>query len=82
MPPGLLLQDPDVHTAIVGTTNIDHLEDNPAAEAGRLPEEMLAEIEHRFGPAVAASDSLVEDHVDRADHGEQRCPQGEPDIGQ
>ena len=48
-----LLQDPDVHTAIVGTTNIDHLEDNAAAaEAGRLPEEMLAEIERRFGPAV------------------------------
>lgn len=48
-----LLQDPEVHTAIVGTTNIDHLEDNAAAaEAGGLPEEMLAEIERRSGPAA------------------------------
>lgn len=44
-----LLGDPNVHTAIVGTTNIKHLEANvAAAEAGRLPDEMLAEIRARF----------------------------------
>ena len=44
-----LLCDPDVHTAIVGTTNIDHFEDNLAAtERGRLPDETLSEINSRF----------------------------------
>jgi aryl-alcohol dehydrogenase-like predicted oxidoreductase len=44
-----LLCDPNVHTAIVGTTNIKHLEANvAAAETGRLPDEMLAEIRARF----------------------------------
>jgi aryl-alcohol dehydrogenase-like predicted oxidoreductase len=48
-----LLRDPDVHTAIVGTTNIDHLEANvSAAEAGGLPEETLAEIRRRFNAAI------------------------------
>jgi aryl-alcohol dehydrogenase-like predicted oxidoreductase len=44
-----LLCDDNVHTAIVGTTNIDHLEDNVrSVERGRLPDEMLAEIRLRF----------------------------------
>ena len=48
-----LLRDPDVHTAIVGTTNIDHLEANvSAAEEGDLPEETLAEIHRRFKAAI------------------------------
>ena len=44
-----LLCDPDVHTAIVGTTNIDHFEANLAAtERGRLPDEMLSKIGRRY----------------------------------
>ena len=44
-----LLCDSNVHTAIVGTTNINHLEANvAAAESGRLPDDMLAEIRARF----------------------------------
>ena len=44
-----LLCDSNVHTAIVGTTNIDHFNDNLAAvERGRLPDEMLSEIRSRF----------------------------------
>ena len=44
-----LLCDPEVHTAIVGTTNIDHFNDNFAGtERGRLPAEMLAEISSRY----------------------------------
>jgi aryl-alcohol dehydrogenase-like predicted oxidoreductase len=44
-----LLCDPDVHTAIVGTTNINHFEDNLAAvERGRLPDEMLSGIRRQF----------------------------------
>jgi aryl-alcohol dehydrogenase-like predicted oxidoreductase len=44
-----LLGDTNVHTAIVGTTNIDHLEANFAAvERGRLPDAMLAEIRSRY----------------------------------
>ena len=51
-----LLCDANVHTAIVGTTNIDHFESNFAAvERGRLPEEMLAEIRQRF-ERVASSE--------------------------
>ena len=43
-----LLCDANVHTAIVGTTNLHHLEANiAAAESGRLPEEMLSEIGRR-----------------------------------
>ncbi len=48
-----LLCDDRVHTAIVGTTNIDHFEANLAAvERGRLPDEMLAEIGRRFERAA------------------------------
>ena len=44
-----LLCDADVHTAIVGTTNIAHFNDNLAGtERGRLPDEMLAEIRSRY----------------------------------
>ena len=44
-----LLCDADVHTAIVGTTNIDHFNDNLAGtERGQLPDEMLAEIRSRY----------------------------------
>lgn len=44
-----LLCDPDVHTAIVGTTNINHFEDNLAGtERGRLPDEILSEIRCRY----------------------------------
>jgi len=44
-----LLNDLNVHTAIVGTTNIHHLEANVSfAENGSLGEEMLAEIGRRF----------------------------------
>jgi hypothetical protein len=44
-----LLYDEHVHTAIVGTTNVQHLEANVAAvERGRLPEEMLGEIKRRY----------------------------------
>lgn len=44
-----LLCDPDVHTAIVGTTNIDHFNDNrDATERGRLPDEVLSEIKRRY----------------------------------
>ncbi|MCZ6680473.1 MAG: aldo/keto reductase [Candidatus Poribacteria bacterium] len=51
-----LLCDANVHTAIVGTTNIDHFEANFAAvERGRLPEEMLAEIRRRFEQVAADS---------------------------
>ncbi len=51
-----LLCDANVHTAIVGTTNIDHFESNFAAvERGQLPEELLAEIRQRF-EQVASSE--------------------------
>jgi len=44
-----LLYNPNVHTAIVGTTNIDHLEANVSfAESSGLGEEMLTEIRQRF----------------------------------
>ena len=44
-----LLCDPDVHTAIVGTTNIDHFNDNLAGtERGRLSDETLSEIKRRY----------------------------------
>lgn len=44
-----LLSDPEVHTAIVGTTNINHFNDNLAGtERGQLPDEMLSEISHRY----------------------------------
>ena len=40
---------PNVHTAIVGTTNLDHFESNVrAAEQGRLSEDLLAEIDRKF----------------------------------
>lgn len=49
-----LLCDADVHTAIVGTTNIDHFEDNRAGtERGRLPDEMLLEIRRRYEQVMA-----------------------------
>ncbi|MDA0748437.1 MAG: aldo/keto reductase [bacterium] len=45
-----LLDNANVHTAIVGTTNLKHLEANvAAAERGGLPEEMLKEIRQRYG---------------------------------
>jgi aryl-alcohol dehydrogenase-like predicted oxidoreductase len=48
-----LLSDTRVHTAIVGTTNIDHLEANVAdAERGGLDGEMLEEIGRRFEQVV------------------------------
>lgn len=48
-----LLGHSNVHTAIVGTTSIDHLEANvAAAEAGLLPEETQAEIKRRFEQVV------------------------------
>ena len=44
-----LLGNRDVHTAIVGTTNLGHLEANvAAAERGPLPEALRAEIQRRF----------------------------------
>ena len=44
-----VLCNENVHTAIVGTTNVDHLEANvAAAERGRLSNEMLGEIKLRF----------------------------------
>ena len=44
-----LLCDPEVHTAIVGTTNINHFNDNLAGtERGRLPDKMLSEISRRY----------------------------------
>ena len=47
-----LLSVPNVQTAIVGTTNLDHFESNVrAVEQGRLPDDMLAEIEKRFTQA-------------------------------
>jgi aryl-alcohol dehydrogenase-like predicted oxidoreductase len=43
-----LLGNPEVHTAIVGTTNLRHLEANVAfAERGALPEGLRAEIQRR-----------------------------------
>ncbi len=40
-----LMCDDNVHTAIVGTTNIDHLEDNvQSVEQGRLQDDILAAI--------------------------------------
>jgi aryl-alcohol dehydrogenase-like predicted oxidoreductase len=40
-----LLNNADVHTAIVGTTNIAHLRDNIAsAERGELPQDTYAAI--------------------------------------
>jgi len=49
-----LLSDSKVHTAIVGTTNVDHLEANVAfAERGGLDEEVLAEMRRRFENASA-----------------------------
>ena len=47
------MSDTLVHTAIVGTTNIDHLEANVAyAERGGLDGEMLADIGRRFEQVV------------------------------
>ena len=44
-----LLCNLDVHTTIVGTTNIDHFEANLAGtEPGRLSDEMLLEITRRY----------------------------------
>ncbi|MCG8626062.1 MAG: aldo/keto reductase, partial [Proteobacteria bacterium] len=49
-----LLCDSDVHTAIVGTTNINHFEDNLAAtERGRLSDEMLSEIRRQYERVIA-----------------------------
>ncbi len=43
------ITDPDLHTAIVGTSDLEHLADNvAAAEAGPLPEEVYAEMIHRL----------------------------------
>ena len=44
-----LLSDPEIHTAIVGTTNIRHLEANiDSAERGPLPDDVLAAIAQRL----------------------------------
>lgn len=52
-----LLCDENVHTMIVGTTNLDHFEANVAAvERRRLSDEMLADMKARFEQAVAGSD--------------------------
>jgi aryl-alcohol dehydrogenase-like predicted oxidoreductase len=49
-----LLGQERVHTAIVGTTNIDHLQDNVAfAERGPLDGALLAEIDRRFAQVRA-----------------------------
>lgn len=49
-----LLGNPEVHTAIVGTTNLRHLEANVAfAERGPLPTALMAEIQRRFARAAA-----------------------------
>jgi aryl-alcohol dehydrogenase-like predicted oxidoreductase len=49
-----LLCDDNVHTAIVGTTNIHHLESNVAAAGrGRLPDEMLGEMKWRLEQVAA-----------------------------
>jgi aryl-alcohol dehydrogenase-like predicted oxidoreductase len=46
------LSHPNLHTAIVGTSSLDHLADNvAAAEAGPLPDETLAEVKHRLEKA-------------------------------
>ena len=51
-----LLCDPDVHTAIVGTTNIDHFNDNLAGtERGRLSDETLSEISRRYEELVTGN---------------------------
>ena len=40
-----LLYDTDVHTAIVGTTNLEHLKDNIAStQRGPLPDDVYAAI--------------------------------------
>ena len=45
-----LLNNEDVHTAIVGTTNLSHLEANVAAvERGPLAAGMVEEMRRRFG---------------------------------
>lgn len=52
-----LLCDENVHTAIVGTTNVNHFEANVAAvERGRLSDEMLADMKACFEQAVAGND--------------------------
>lgn len=49
-----LLSVPDVHTAIVGTTNIDHFESNlQAVKDGKLPAEILSEIKRKFVEVTA-----------------------------
>jgi aryl-alcohol dehydrogenase-like predicted oxidoreductase len=46
------LSHPDLHTAIVGTSSIAHLEDNVrAAQAGPLDDEVLAEAKRRLSDA-------------------------------
>jgi aryl-alcohol dehydrogenase-like predicted oxidoreductase len=43
---------PGLHTAIVGTSSLAHLQDNvKAAEAGPLPADVVAEAKHRLGAA-------------------------------
>lgn len=51
-----LLGNPEVHTAIVGTTDLRHLEANVAfAGRGPLPAALLAEIQRRFAQAVSTA---------------------------
>ena len=46
------LSHPDLHTTIVGTTNLDHLNDNlRALEKGPLPTDLYAEAESRLAAA-------------------------------
>ncbi|GIT13457.1 MAG: hypothetical protein CM1200mP35_02770 [Chloroflexota bacterium] len=45
----LTISNPDVHTAIIGTLNPDHLKTNIAAvAAGPLPTELYTEISDRL----------------------------------
>jgi aryl-alcohol dehydrogenase-like predicted oxidoreductase len=48
------LSNPNVDTVIVGTCNLEHLEENVAAfNAGPLPEDVLAAIRERIALTIA-----------------------------
>ena len=51
---------PDLHTTIVGTSNLDHLRDNlRALEKGPLPEDLYGEAKRRLSVAGEGSDARV-----------------------